>query len=159
MAAVVGSSLLRSSALLPTSPALPSSSSSSYPSASPASKPGQEQEFVRGCCARTLYPRLSVAGLEPYAAAARSSHARLVLASANLALAALASLAGRIALPPPSFGALGDCAEAVTAAADETARAAELSGVDQVVGPEVMWRVGDTLMWLSAAMTYEETCL
>ncbi|RLN42987.1 21 kDa protein-like [Panicum miliaceum] len=113
--------------------------------------------FVRSCCARTLYPRLCRAGLVPHAASVHSSHARLALASANLTLAALGTLAARI--PPPGPGALGDCAEAVASAADQAARAAErLRGVEQAVGPEVLWRVDDALTWLSAAMTDEDTC-
>ncbi|CAN6312192.1 unnamed protein product [Urochloa humidicola] len=121
-----------------------------------------EVEFVRGCCARTLYPRLCRAGLVPYAAAVHSSHARLALASANLTLAALHALTARI--PPPgsggaSSGELGDCAEAVAAAADQAARAAErLRGVEQAVGLELIWRVDDARTWLSAAMTNEDTC-
>ncbi|CAN6289018.1 unnamed protein product [Urochloa humidicola] len=139
---------------------------SALPPAAPASAvagPGDggagaaEVEFVRGCCARTLYPRLCRAGLTPYAASIHSSHARLALASANLTLAALDALAARI--PPPGSGALGDCAEAVAAAADEAARAAErLRGVERAVGLEVIWRVDDARTWLSAAMTYEDTC-
>ncbi|PAN48942.1 hypothetical protein PAHAL_9G414000 [Panicum hallii] len=114
-------------------------------------------EFVRGCCARTLYPRLCRAGLTPHAASVHSSHARLALASANLTLAALGALAARI--PPPSSGALSDCAEAVASAADQAARAAErLRGVEHAVGLEVVWRVDDALTWLSAAMTDEDTC-
>ncbi|CAL4915132.1 unnamed protein product [Urochloa decumbens] len=115
-------------------------------------------EFVRGCCAHTLYPRLCRAGLAPYAAAVHSSYARLALASANLTLTTLDALAARIP-PPGSGGALGDCAEAVAAAVDEAARAAErLRGVEQAVGLEVIWRVGDARTWLSAAMTNEDTC-
>ncbi|KAJ1296567.1 hypothetical protein BS78_01G311200 [Paspalum vaginatum] len=128
-----------------------------------------EREFVRGCCARTLYPRLCGAGLAPYAASVHSSRARLAVAAANLTLAALDALAARIPPPSPgggggsnassSGGALADCADAVAAASDQTARAAErLRGVERAVGPEVRWRVDDALTWLSAAMTYEDTC-
>lgn len=127
----------------------------------------QDREFVRGCCARTLYPRLCTAALSPYAAAVGSSHARLAVASANLTAGTINSLGGRI--PSPSTtgttespaGALGDCAEAVASAADLAARAAgRLDGVEQGVGPEVLWRVRDAQTWLSAgaAMTYEDTC-
>ncbi|CAN6300403.1 unnamed protein product [Urochloa humidicola] len=121
-----------------------------------------EVEFVRSCCARTLYPRLCRAGLAPYAAAVHSSHARLALASANLTLSAIDALAARI--PPSSSGgassgALGDCVEAVAAAADQASRAAErLRGVEQAVGIELIWRVDDARTWLSAAMTNEDTC-
>jgi pectinesterase inhibitor-like protein len=122
-----------------------------------------EVEFVRGCCARTLYPRLCHAGLAPHAASVHSSHARLAVASANLTLAALGALAARIPPPgpgaPSGSGALGDCAEAVASAAGQAARAAErLRGVEQAVGLEVLWRVDDALTWLSAAMTDEDTC-
>jgi pectinesterase inhibitor-like protein len=116
---------------------------------------------VRGCCARTLYPRLCYAGLAPYAASVHSSHARLALASANLTLATLNALAARIPSPSPGSGtgALSDCADAVASAEDQATRAAErLGGVEQAVGPELLWRVNDALTWLSAAMTYEETC-
>uniref|UniRef100_A0A0E0KG91 Pectinesterase inhibitor domain-containing protein n=1 Tax=Oryza punctata TaxID=4537 RepID=A0A0E0KG91_ORYPU len=123
----------------------------------------EDKEFVRGCCARTLYPRLCTAALSPYAAAVSSSHARLAVASANLTLGTINSLGGRIpssssTTESPS-GALSDCAEAVASAADLAARAAErLDGVEQAVGPEVLWRVRDAQTWLSAAMTYEDTC-
>ena len=122
-------------------------------------------EFVRASCGRTLYPRLCYAGLAPYAASVRSSHARLALASANLTLAALDALAARIPSPSPGSGsgsgALSDCADAVASAEDQAARAAErLGGVEQAVGgrPELLWRVDDALTWLSAAMTYEDSC-
>ncbi|OEL23821.1 hypothetical protein BAE44_0015161 [Dichanthelium oligosanthes] len=123
-----------------------------------------EAEFVRGCCARTLYPRLCCAGLAPYAASVHSSHARLALASANITLAALDALAARIPSPnnsnsSASSGALSDCAEVVASAVDQAARAAErLAGVERAVGLEVLWRVDDALTWLSAAMTNEDTC-
>ncbi|TKV95351.1 hypothetical protein SEVIR_9G358100v4 [Setaria viridis] len=121
-----------------------------------------EVEFVRGCCARTLYPRLCCAALSPYAASVHSSHARLALASANLTLAALDALAARIPRPGSggaSSGALRDCAELVASAADQAARAAErLRGVERAVGFEVTWRVDDARTWLSAAMTNEDTC-
>lgn len=121
-----------------------------------------EEEFVRGSCARTLYPRLCCAALAPYAASVHSSHARLAVASANLTLAALGAVAARLPSPGSNVSsshALGDCAEAVELASDQTARAAErLGGVEQAAGPDVLWRVDDALTWLSAAMTYEDTC-
>lgn len=120
-----------------------------------------EVEFVRGCCARTLYPRLCFTGLAPHAGSVHYSHARLALASTNLTLAALDALAARIPPPPASSGggALGDCAEVVASAADQAARAAErLGGVEQAVGLEVLWRVDDARTWLSAAMANEDTC-
>ncbi|KAF8698427.1 hypothetical protein HU200_035166 [Digitaria exilis] len=49
---------------------------SALPSA-PAGAEQAEVEFVRGCCARTLYPRLCCAGLAPHAASVHYSHARL----------------------------------------------------------------------------------
>jgi pectinesterase inhibitor-like protein len=119
-------------------------------------------EFVRGCCARTLYPRLCCAALAPYAASVHSSHARLALASANLTLATLEALAARIPRPGSGGGdggALRDCAELVASAADQAARAAErLRGIERAVGLEVTWRVDDARTWLSAAMTDEDTC-
>ena len=137
----------------------------SAPAPAPACHGGAraEVEFVRVCCARTLYPRLCRAGLAPHAASVHSSPARLAVASANLTLAALGALAARIPPPgpgaPSGSGALGDCAEAVASAADQAARAAErLRGVEQAVGLEVLWRVDDALTWLSAAMTDEDTC-
>ncbi|RLN18689.1 hypothetical protein C2845_PM02G03380 [Panicum miliaceum] len=67
-------------------------------------------------------------------------------------------LAGR-GIPPPSSGALSDCAEAIASAADQAARAAErLRGVKQAVGLEVLWHVDDALTWLNVAMTDEDTC-
>ena len=120
---------------------------------------------MRASCGRTLYPRFCYAGLAPYAASVRSSHARLALASANLTVAALDALAARIPSPSPGSGsgsgALSDCADAVASAEDQAARAAErLGGVEQAVGgrPELLWRVDDALTWLSAAMTYEDSC-
>jgi pectinesterase inhibitor-like protein len=113
-----------------------------------------EVEFVRGCCARTLYPCLCRAGLAPHAA---SVHSSLALASANLKLAVLYPLAARI--PPPGSTGFYDCTEAVASAADQAARAAKrLGGVEQAMGLEVLWRVDDALTWLSAAMTDEDTC-
>uniref|UniRef100_A0A0D9XIG1 Pectinesterase inhibitor domain-containing protein n=1 Tax=Leersia perrieri TaxID=77586 RepID=A0A0D9XIG1_9ORYZ len=130
----------------------------------PAPAAGRDDEaFVRGCCARTLYPRVCTASLAPYAAAVNSSNARLAVASANLTFDTITSLGGRIpsssTAVSSSTGALQDCVEAVASAAGLAARAAErLGGVERAVGPEVAWRVSDARTWLSAAMTYEDTC-
>ncbi|XP_052147366.1 pectinesterase inhibitor 9-like [Oryza glaberrima] len=156
-------------------PAMVSPAPAVSPVAAPAGELGgggagarrdQDREFVRGCCARTLYPRLCTAALSPYAAAVGYSHARLAVPSANLTAGTINSLGGRI--PSPSTtgttespdGALGDCAEAVASAADLAARAAgRLDGVERAVaGPEVLWRVRDAQTLLSVAMTYEGTC-
>ncbi|KAF0912119.1 hypothetical protein E2562_013014 [Oryza meyeriana var. granulata] len=123
---------------------------------------GQEGQGVRPWLLRAhALPAPIHGGALPYTAAFNSSHVCLAVASANLSIGTINSLGGQIpsSTTEPSSGTLHDCAEAVASAADLAAHAAErLDGVEQVIGPKVLWRVRDAQTWLSATMTYEDTC-
>ncbi|THU71000.1 hypothetical protein C4D60_Mb08t30920 [Musa balbisiana] len=121
-------------------------------------------EFIRKCCAATLYPGLCYTSLSGYANKVRQSTVELAHVAANLTLARLRSTAFHVAAlgrsaTGPERGALRDCSEQLDDAA-EWARntVAELKGLEGAVGPEVASRVSNALTWMSAALTSEDTC-
>lgn len=141
-------------------------------SCSMAMNSGQNRtSYIRTSCSHTLYPGLCYASLSPYARRVGSNPVLLSRFAMNVTLARLkplsvpmASLRHRAALAPSYSGndstpILKDCREFISRATDLVRKSEkELTGLEEKVGPEVMWRISNAQTWLSAAFTYEETC-
>ncbi|XP_074588752.1 21 kDa protein-like [Curcuma longa] len=125
-------------------------------------------QFIRSRCNLTHYPDLCFASLSSYAAAVSGSLPELARVAANLTLARIRTFrtyvsalrrAGGDAALGRTAAALRDCAEQLGDAADQVCRTSnELRGVEALVGMEVSWRVSNAQTWMSAALTYEESC-
>lgn len=141
-------------------------------SCSMAMNSGQNRtSYIRTSCSHTLYPGLCYASLSPYARRVGSNPVLLSRFAMNVTLARLkplsvrmASLRHRAALSPSYSGnggtpTLKDCREFISHATDLVRNSEkEVTGLEEKVGPEVMWRISNAQTWLSAALTYEETC-
>ncbi|KAJ3674136.1 hypothetical protein LUZ60_006128 [Juncus effusus] len=129
--------------------------------------------YIRTCCARTLYARLCYATLSPYSPRVQVNNpAQLARFAMNATLARLAPISARIAVlrsraaaDSASYpdhrqaNALKDCKGSISSATDLIRNSEkEMNGLEEMVGPEVTWRIGNAQTWLSAAMTEEETC-
>ncbi|KAG6530773.1 21 kDa protein-like [Zingiber officinale] len=125
-------------------------------------------EFIRQSCDGTLYPSLCFTSLVGYASVVQQSDARLSQVASDFTSArvrsASRSLSGALASTGPVAGprlraALRDCSDLMSDAAEWAGQAAEaLRGVENLVGPEVTWRVSNALTWMSSALTDEDTC-
>ncbi|XP_074576643.1 21 kDa protein-like [Curcuma longa] len=125
-------------------------------------------EFIRQSCNGTLYPSLCFTSLVGYASVVQQSDARLSQVASDVTFVRVRSvssgLSGALASTGPAAGprlraALHDCADLLGDAAELTGQAAEaLRGVENLVGPEVAWRVSNAMTWMSAALTDEDTC-
>ncbi|CAL9158222.1 pectinesterase inhibitor 11-like [Musa acuminata AAA Group] len=121
-------------------------------------------EFIRKCCAATLYPGLCYTSLSGYANEVQQSTVELAHVAAKVTLARLRSTAFHVAAlrrsaTGPERGALRDCSEQLDDAAEWARNTVkELKGLAGAVGPKVASRVSNALTWMSAALTCEDTC-
>ncbi|RRT69863.1 hypothetical protein B296_00018788 [Ensete ventricosum] len=121
-------------------------------------------EFIRKCCAATLYPGLCYSSLAGYASVVQQNAVELAHVAANLTLARLRSLTSHVSAAGRGttgleHAALLDCSDLLDDAVGWARRAeAELKGLGKAVGPEVAWRVSNALTWMSTALTDEVTC-
>lgn len=127
--------------------------------------------YIRKSCSRTLYPGLCSHTLSPYAAQVGSDPVLLARFAMNVTLARLKPLYVRIAYlrrhaaaDPSSSGekaagALKDCSGLISDAMDLVKKSEkEVTGLEGMVGPEVMWHISNAQTWMSAAMSDESTC-
>ncbi|URE12563.1 PMEI [Musa troglodytarum] len=137
------------------------------PDLAPMSPDENATEFIRARCGLTRYPDLCFTSLSSYASAVQRSPVQLARLATNVTLARLCALRAHVSAlrragagaPRREAAALRDCAEQLGDAADQVRRtAAELRGLEALVGMEVAWRVSNAQTWMSAALTNEDTC-
>lgn len=137
------------------------------PDLAPMSPDENATEFIHACCVHTRYPDLCFTSLSSYSSAVRRSPVQLARLATNVTLARLCALRAHVSAlrragagaPGRETAALRDCAEQLGDAADQVGRtAAELRGLEALVGMEVAWRVSNAQTWMSAALTNEDTC-
>ncbi|RZR81697.1 hypothetical protein BHM03_00007980 [Ensete ventricosum] len=137
------------------------------PDLAPTSPDENATEFIRARCVLTRYPDLCFMSLSSYASAVRRSPVQLARLATNVTHARLRALRAHVSAlrragaggPGREAAALRDCVEQLGDAADQVGRtAAELRGLEALVGMEVAWRVSNAQTWMSAALTNEDTC-
>lgn len=121
-------------------------------------------DFIRSSCGATLYPAICYSSLAGYAGSVRRSPEILALAAISVALrrvrrtsAAVSALLRRGA-DPHTAGALRDCRSTLADSTDLMRRSlAELRRA-RPGAEEFGLRMSDAETWMSAALTYEDTC-
>ncbi|OEL30058.1 hypothetical protein BAE44_0008923 [Dichanthelium oligosanthes] len=143
----------------------------------PSSSDAALGSFVKSWCAGTEYPALCDASLLPYAAAVRSSPARLswaalkvALGGARVAAAAMEAMASAGHLAPMGAEAAQDCVSMLGDAVDLLGQSVE--AMKGLVGKErsggqaagsssrnVRFQVNSVQTWASAALTNDDMCM
>ncbi|CAN0841997.1 Pectinesterase inhibitor 10 [Linum grandiflorum] len=119
--------------------------------------------FIKTSCNSTLYRKLCFRSLSPYSSEIRSDPKLLALKSLNITLKVTQSaskLMKRIARIPGVTGAAADCVEEVDDAVDALSKSiGELRGAPKGGGPGFCRVIDDVETFVSAAETFDETCI
>ncbi|CAL9052004.1 pectinesterase inhibitor 10-like [Musa acuminata AAA Group] len=124
-------------------------------------------DFIVSSCQATMFRRLCVDSLSPYANVIRDSHMELArsalsvsLSGARSAAAAVSKLAAEGTLAPSEAATVRDCMTTTGDSVDELQRSLEAIGNPKGKGEAVVGlRLDDIQTWVSAALTDEDTCM
>lgn len=137
--------------------------SATAPTPSPSPEIGST-DFIRSSCGATLYPATCYSSLAGYAGSVRRNPENLALAAISVALrrarrtsAAVSALLRRGA-DPHTAGALRDCRSTLADSSDLMRRSLAALRRVRPGAEEFGLRMSDVETWMSAALTYEDTC-
>ncbi|CAN8264665.1 unnamed protein product [Cochlearia groenlandica] len=120
-------------------------------------------EFVKSLCTCTTYQRLCLASLSTHASLIKTSpkimaHAAInvTLASAKATSAMMVRFSSNNRLKPREASAMRDCVEELGATLDELRDS--IGEMGKLSGSNYEVYMSDIKTWVSAALTYENTC-
>ena len=124
-------------------------------------------DFIKSSCRATLYPAVCVQSLLGYANAIRQSEEQLVLTALSVSISRTQSCASFVRKVAKAKGiqarehrAVQDCVENMDDSVDRLGQSAkELGLTGRAVGEDFAWHMSNVQTWVSAAMTYQSTCL
>ncbi|XP_073128318.1 21 kDa protein-like [Henckelia pumila] len=123
-------------------------------------------EFIKASCSVTAYPRLCYSSLSTQATAIQQSPKLLADAALSLSLNTARSTAGDMAellkwsaLRPRDVGAMRDCVDQLADSVDRLRRSAAEMNLINRRRSEFGLMMDDIQTWVSAALTYEDTCM
>ncbi|XP_075476148.1 21 kDa protein-like [Primulina tabacum] len=123
-------------------------------------------EFIKASCSVTAYPRLCYASLSTQATAIQRSPKLLADAALSLSLntarstaADMAELSKWSSMRPREVGAMRDCVEQLADSVDRLRRSAAEMNLISKRRADFWLMMEDIQTWVSAALTYEDTCM
>ncbi|KAE9597712.1 hypothetical protein Lal_00041416 [Lupinus albus] len=132
------------------------------------SKRSNPSEFIKSSCKSTLYPTICVHCLIGYANSIRQSKQWLAITALNVSLSWTRSCASFVkkkininGIKPREYRAMQDCIENMDSSVDslqKSARELNLMG-DNAISENFDWHMSNVQTWVSAALTYQSTCL
>ncbi|CAL0313401.1 unnamed protein product [Lupinus luteus] len=132
------------------------------------SKRSNPIDFIKFSCKSTLYPVLCVHCLIGYANSIRQSEQQLAIAALNVSLSWTSTCASFVkkntnirGIKPREHRAMLDCIANIDSSADnlrQSARELHLTG-NNAIGEKFDWHMSNVQTWVSAALTYQSTCL
>ncbi|OIV93506.1 hypothetical protein TanjilG_21759 [Lupinus angustifolius] len=135
---------------------------------SAVSKRSNPTEFIKSSCKSTLYQTLCVHCLIGYANSIRQSEQQLAIAALNVSLSWTQSCASFVkkntnirGIKPREHRAMQDCVANIDSSVDslrQSARELHLMG-NNAISEKFDWHMSNVQTWVSAALTYQSTCL
>ncbi|KAG8382388.1 hypothetical protein BUALT_Bualt05G0072200 [Buddleja alternifolia] len=130
------------------------------------SKP-KAANFIKAECGATLYPALCVHCLSSYSTKIQQNKLQLAQVALSVSLSRAQSvsrfvskLARMRGVKTMEYRAVKDCVENMGGTVDQLSRSMrELGSMSRVAGRDFEWHVSNVETWVSAALTYENTCL
>ncbi|CAM8980500.1 unnamed protein product [Rhodiola kirilowii] len=120
-------------------------------------------EFIRTSCAATSYPALCYTSLSIHANAIQKNPKILAHTALSVSLftakktsSSILSLSNTPGLKPREVGAMKDCIEEMAESVEQMQKS--LSEMDSFREAEFQMMISDVQTWVSAALTYEDTC-
>ncbi|CAM8933610.1 unnamed protein product [Rhodiola kirilowii] len=120
-------------------------------------------EFIRTSCAATSYPTLCYTSLSIHANAIQKNPKILAYTALSVTLSTAKNISSSIlrlsntpGLKPREVGAMKDCVEEMAESVRQIQRS--LGEMDSFQEPEFRMMISDVQTWVSAALTYEDTC-
>ncbi|KMZ74901.1 Pectinesterase [Zostera marina] len=134
--------------------------------------------FIWRSCKATLYHHLCYASLISYATDITNNPVHLATFASNVSLKQLRLVTSRVVTIHRSFAKLRstpsfsysynntykasllvDCMKMLHEAEDLTVKSTvELKALSTAKGMDIIWKIGNAQTWMSAAITYEDTC-
>ncbi|WKA06870.1 hypothetical protein VitviT2T_024750 [Vitis vinifera] len=120
-------------------------------------------EFIRTSCGTTIYPRLCFTSLSAHANVIQTSPRLLAdtalsvtLSTARSTSSVMSNLLLSHGLKPREVVAMKDCVEELSDSVDQLRKA--MGEMNQIKGSNFGLIMNDIQTWVSAALTYEDTC-
>ncbi|WOH01334.1 hypothetical protein DCAR_0520716 [Daucus carota subsp. sativus] len=133
-------------------------------SASSASAPKADKQFVKTSCNVTTYPSVCNKALSPYAGYIKSSRLKLTylalsltLKAANASSTLISNLAKNKRLTPYEAEIIRDCIENIEDSVDQLQQT--LLAIAHLRGEDKAFQLSNAKTWASAAITNENTCI
>ncbi|KAK7251184.1 hypothetical protein RIF29_34145 [Crotalaria pallida] len=132
-------------------------------------KQSNPTNFIKASCKSTRYPVLCVQCLIGYANSVRESEQQLAITALNVSISRTRSCASFIkkmtklrGIKPREYRAVKDCITNMDGSMDQLSESAKELGLimkGQALSEDFSWHISNVQTWVSAAMTYQTTCL
>lgn len=124
-------------------------------------------DFIKSSCKSTRYPVVCVQCLIGYANSIRQNEQQLAITALKVSISwtrSCGSFVKKMAkvkgIKPREYRAVQDCIENMDNSVDRLSQSVkELGLTGQAISEEFAWHMSNVQTWVSAAMTYQDTCL